>query len=176
MRAKDQAGNVDPSPASRTWTIVEPQPEPGPQPEPEPQPQPGPGTGERVELAKGKPASASSSSYDVHKPSNAVDRNASTRWSSAYRDGEWWQVDLGATKRIDAVRINWADAYASSYRVQVSTDGRTWTTVATESISSNGWHETRFNPVDARYVRIVGLSRAMSQWGISFYEAEVYGW
>jgi hypothetical protein len=34
---------------------------------------------------------------------------------------------------------------------------------------------TSFPAVDARYVRITGVTRALAQYGISFWEARVYG-
>jgi cellulose 1,4-beta-cellobiosidase len=55
-------------------------------------------------------------------PANAVDGNGSTRWSSAFQDGQWIQVDLGATKQINRVVLNWEAAYARQFRVQASND------------------------------------------------------
>src|SRR5690606_4494266 len=53
--------------------------------------------GEEVgNLAKGAAATASSRENLLHPPGKAVDGDLSSRWSSAYRDGEWIQVDLGA--------------------------------------------------------------------------------
>ncbi len=42
----------------------------------------------------------------------AVDGNTGTRWSSAFSDPQWIQVDLGATATIDQVVLNWEPAYA----------------------------------------------------------------
>jgi hypothetical protein len=63
------------------------------------------------------------------------DGDSTTRWSSAYSDGQWWQVDLGSAKTIDSVELNWETAYASQYRIATSTDGTSFTTVANETIA-----------------------------------------
>ncbi|GHF49879.1 hypothetical protein FHX82_003815 [Amycolatopsis bartoniae] len=82
-----------------------------------------------TDLAQGKTAT-SSSVGDGNPPGNAVDGNPSTRWSSEYQDGQWLQVDLGATAEFDRVVLTWETAYAQTYRIQVSQDGQTWTDVA----------------------------------------------
>src|SRR5581483_4086170 len=47
--------------------------------------------------AQGRPATASSSENTTLGPANAVDGNTGTRWSSAFSDPQWIQVDLGST-------------------------------------------------------------------------------
>src|SRR3984957_507739 len=51
-------------------------------------------------LSQGQPATASSTENASFPASNAVDGNTSTRWSSAFSDPQWLQVDLGATASI----------------------------------------------------------------------------
>ena len=60
---------------------------------------------------------------------NAVDGNTGTRWSSAFSDPQWLQVDLGATHTVSRVVLNWEAAYARAFQIQTSTDGNTWTNV-----------------------------------------------
>ena len=48
-------------------------------------------------LSQGKPATASSSENAGMAAADAVDGNTGTRWSSAFSDPQWIQVDLGAT-------------------------------------------------------------------------------
>src|SRR5207248_11224916 len=48
-----------------------------------------------VNLALNKTATSSSNESATYLPKNAVDGNNSTRWSSAFKDNQWWQVDLG---------------------------------------------------------------------------------
>jgi hypothetical protein len=84
-------------------------------------------------LAAGRPASASSA--DPRFPAaSATDGDASTRWAVAgdqrSRPG-WLTVDLGTVRSVDRVVLNWEAAYPSHYRVEVSTDARTWQTAAT---------------------------------------------
>jgi hypothetical protein len=80
-------------------------------------------------LALGKTATASSTDNSAGQPSNAVDGRLDTRWSSAYQDNQWIQVDLGAVTTFDRVILVWETAYASEFDIQVSNDGQTWTTV-----------------------------------------------
>ena len=53
-----------------------------------------------------------------------------TRWSSAFSDPQWLQVDLGASQTICEVTLNWEAAYAKSFQIQTSPGRhRTWTTI-----------------------------------------------
>ncbi|GGK96073.1 discoidin domain-containing protein [Mangrovihabitans endophyticus] len=76
-----------------------------------------------TDLALHRPATASSQDNDANSPDKAVDGDPGTRWSSAYRDGEWIQVDLGAGATFDTVTIVWETAFASELRILVSDDG-----------------------------------------------------
>ena len=153
---------------------VTPPPAPAPTPPPvEPGP-PALETGLLADLAKGRPASASSVEIPELSAGRAVDATAATRFGSAWSDGQWWQVDLGAPTSVSKVAIEWEDAYASSYRILTSIDGQTWTQQASVSLSSAVTKVTTFEPTTARYVRILGVNRA-TQYGISFWEVHVYG-
>ena len=157
VRATDPAGNVDPTPAARTWTIDAPTPPAG------------------GDLALNQPATASSTDDAANRPARAAnDGNSATRWSSNYTDAQWWQVDLGAAKTIDRVEVNWEAAYASAYRIQTSTDGTNFTTAASVTRTSAGLATTTFAARSARYVRLVGDTRATG-WGISFWDFRVFG-
>jgi hypothetical protein len=129
----------------------------------------------QVELAKGQPASSLSNEDDtLYAPGRGNDGNSSTRWSSDWLDGQWWQVDLGSTKQVNQVTINWETAYAPQYKIQTSTDGTNFTTQATVNITASGTQTTTFPTVGARYVRVLGVNRA-TIYGISFWEAQVFG-
>ena len=54
-------------------------------------------------LSQGKPATASSTENAGTPASAAVDGNTGTRWSSAFSDPQWLQVDLGARATISQV-------------------------------------------------------------------------
>ncbi|MFJ5035950.1 discoidin domain-containing protein [Streptomyces sp. NPDC088560] len=79
-----------------------------------------------------QPATASSEE-NGHPAAQATDGNPGTRWSSAYEDHQWIQVDLGAARRFDRVAVLWEQAYPKTYTVQVSDDGSAWTDVTTVS-------------------------------------------
>ena len=80
-----------------------------------------------TDLAQGMTATASSD--DGNLAANAVDGNPRTRWSSGYQDNQWIEVDFGAATTFDQVAIDWEQAYARDYIIQVSSDGATWTDV-----------------------------------------------
>ena len=127
-----------------------------------------------VNLALNQPATSSSNENATYVPKNAVDGNTSTRWSSAFKDSQWWQVDLGGAQQVNKVTVNWEAAYASQYKIQTSLDGTTFTTQATVTGTGAGVKTTAFTAVSARYVRILGVTRA-TPYGISFWEAQVFG-
>ncbi|WP_239094940.1 discoidin domain-containing protein, partial [Planotetraspora silvatica] len=57
-------------------------------------------------LSQGRPVTASSVENPGAPASAAVDGDLGTRWSSAFADPQWIQVDLGATATIDQVVLN----------------------------------------------------------------------
>jgi hypothetical protein len=126
-----------------------------------------------TDLALGKVASASSAENAGVAAGKAVDGDGATRWSSLYSDAQWWQVDLGSVQQVSSVVVNWEAAFASSYKVQVSTDGVAFTDVASVSLASAGPKTSSFAAVSARYVRMQGVARA-TQWGYSFWDFQVF--
>src|SRR5688572_23343015 len=55
-------------------------------------------------------ATASSTEHSSHGPGNAVDGNSSTRWSSAFSDPQWLQLDFGSVQPIARVTLHWEAA------------------------------------------------------------------
>jgi fibronectin type 3 domain-containing protein len=124
-------------------------------------------------LSQGRPATASSVQNAGYPASNAVDGSLTTRWSSAFSDPQWLEVDLGATHTISQVTIDWEAAYATAFQLQTSNDGTTWTTIYSTTTSTGG---TQTIPVSGsgRYVRMYGTARATG-YGYSIWEFQVYG-
>jgi hypothetical protein len=109
-----------------------------------------------------------------HVGANAVDNNSTTRWGSAYADPQWISVDLGATYNFSRVRLNWEAAYAKAYQIQTSPDGTTWTTVSSKTTGDGGVDDVTLTGT-GRCVRVNGTERALTQYGYSLWEMEVYG-
>lgn len=124
-------------------------------------------------LALNKPTTSSSNESASLASGLAVDGNAATRWSSAYSDPQWIQVDLGSFMLMNRFVLKWEAAYAKDYRVEVSNDGVNWTIVKSvvgNTSQTNDWQIG----CGGRYVRIFGTARATT-YGYSLYELEVYG-
>ena len=102
----------------------------------------------------------------------AADGDMKTRWSSRHRDGEWICFDFGKERTVSKVEIDWENARAEHYVVEVSDDGATWRRVA-EKPKPEGKHEMLSWPaVKARRLRIVGLKRN-TPYGISIFELAI---
>jgi len=132
-----------------------------------------PAGAEEIPLSRGKPVTASSVEGRAFPAEAAVDGDTKTRWSSAFADPQWIQVDLGAVTAIDRVVLNWERAAARAYQIQVSPDGKAWTTVY-ESVSGAGGIETRTVNATGRYVRMLGTARTTG-YGYSLFEFQVFG-
>jgi hypothetical protein len=109
-----------------------------------------------------------------HVAANAVDGNPATRWGSAYADPQWISVDLGTTRTINRVKLTWEAAYARAYQIQTSPDGAAWTTVSGTTTGDGGVDDVSLTGT-GRYVRVYGTQRALTQYGYSLWEFEVYG-
>jgi hypothetical protein len=133
-----------------------------------------------TDLARASTATASSVDNDGNPATNAIDGNPGTRWSSAYNDNEWIQLDFGAAATFDQVVLVWEQAYAKTFTVQISADGQTWTDVKSLDnsptplkISVNGvkvfcrggnwgWDELLRRMGDDRMNAVVGMHRDMN--------------
>ena len=124
-------------------------------------------------LSQGRPATASSSESAAFPASNAVDGNRGTRWSSAFSDPQWLQVDLGASATLSSVVLDWESAYARTFTIRSSANGSSWTTLNTTTNGTGGRQTITVNGT-GRYVRVETTVRA-TQWGVSLNEFEVYG-
>ena len=129
-----------------------------------------------VNLALNKTATSSSNDSNEHLPRYAVDGNTNTtRWASNRNNNEWLMVDLGAEYDISRVVLNWEAAYGRTYRIEYATAAapNTWLTATTNNNGVGGIEELTFTSVNARYVRMYGLTRATT-YGFSLFEFEIY--
>ncbi|MCO6011312.1 discoidin domain-containing protein [Actinoallomurus purpureus] len=124
-------------------------------------------------MAQGKTATASSTESVAFPAQDAVDGNLGTRWSSAFSDPQWLQVDLGGTHSLCKVTLNWETAYATAYQIQVSNDANTWTTVYSTTAGTGGTQTLNIT-ASTRYVRMYGTARS-TQYGYSLWEFQVFG-
>ncbi|WP_189225782.1 discoidin domain-containing protein [Saccharothrix coeruleofusca] len=122
-------------------------------------------------VALNRPATASSTENGATPASAAVDGDTGTRWSSAFSDPQWLQVDLGSAQRVCRVSLNWEAAYGSAFQIQLSDNGSTWTTAYSTTTGTGG---AQALPVtgSARYVRVHGTTRATG-YGYSLWELGV---
>ncbi|MBQ8885777.1 MAG: discoidin domain-containing protein [Clostridia bacterium] len=133
-----------------------------------------------VDLAAGRRAAASGS-QSGRDPEKATDGNDSTRWAGDNRDDGWIYVDLDNAEKIGKVCLHWEASYATEYLVQVSNDANTWTTVAEVKNSSSlqsKWERQTIvfgDIVEAQFVKIQCVSKALPDYSMSIYDFEVYG-
>ncbi|MCK9554626.1 discoidin domain-containing protein [bacterium] len=113
-------------------------------------------------------AFASSQENDF-RASCAIDGDLATRWSSRFNDGEWLEIDLGGIKTIGKITIYWEDAYPSDYKILFSADGQGWKDIVSKNDSAGGKEIIRFEPAEARFIKIMCLKRA-TKWGSSLFE------
>ena len=137
------------------------------------------GTQTDTNLAVFQPALASSVT-GANVAANAFDNNPNTRWESvqgATADPSWLRVDLGAPAAIHQIVVNWENAAAADYQIQVSNDGVDWSAPPIINVTGNtsGGIKT-FSGLNAagRYVRVLGTKRT-TIYGYSIWEFQVFG-
>jgi beta-glucosidase-like glycosyl hydrolase len=126
-----------------------------------------------TDLALDQPTTASSTQSTDFPAADATDGNTGTRWSSAFSDPQWLEVDLGSTQQICGVDLDWETAYATAFEIQVSSDNTNWTTIYSTT-SGTGGNQALTVSGTGRYVRMYGTVRA-TQFGYSLWEFDVYG-
>jgi alpha-N-acetylglucosaminidase len=131
-------------------------------------------------IAVGKPVTVSGGTVYNHLPERAVDGNSwdtDSAWNSIV--GNWLCIDLEKEERIDRVQVFnvWGENRYYQYTVEVSPDNKTWTMVAdmskSKNISTSFGFMHRFEPIDARYVRVTVLYNSVNP-GIHLVEVRVF--
>ncbi len=131
------------------------------------------GTAPVKNIALAKTSSASSYQSAGYESNKAFDGNSATRWGSIASDSQWIYVDLGQSRNVNRVILNWEAAYGKGYKIQLSNDAVTWTDVYTTTTGDGGTDDISFTATNARYVRMLGISRGTA-FGYSLYDFEVY--
>ncbi len=131
-----------------------------------------------VNLALAKTATASTEENPTLSANKATDGNSTTtRWASSFANAtEWIYVDLGNNYNINRVVLKWEAAYATQYKVQISTDN-VFTeneTVNTQTAADGGTDDLTVSGT-GRYIRILCTAKALAPYGYSLYEIEAYG-
>lgn len=108
-------------------------------------------------------------------PEAMLDKNLNTRWSA---ENEQWAVfDLGDIKTISALGLSiyLGDERSQIFEVQVSEDGKNYTTVfdGSSSVMTTNMEYAKFAPVKARYVKFVGYGHTTGTWN-SITEIEIF--
>ncbi|MBV7532102.1 cellulase family glycosylhydrolase [Chitinophaga sp. sic0106] len=116
------------------------------------------------------------SSDDGNVAANVLDNNLNTRWSAS-GDGQYLQFCLNDTASVSGVKIAFynGNTRTSSFDVQVSLNGSTWTNAATNRTSSGtstALETFSFTALTAKYVRIVGHGNNVNAWN-SYTEVQI---
>lgn len=109
-------------------------------------------------------ASSSETSNEDNRPSNAIDGNPDTIWHTDWNDNtppHWLNLDLKETRTITGLhyvpRQSGSNGRPTAYEVQISQDGKEYTTVKTGSMANTAAAKDIVldAPVSARHVRFV---------------------
>ncbi|MCD9577472.1 family 16 glycosylhydrolase [Flavobacterium soyae] len=131
-----------------------------------------------VNLALSKTATASTEENATLSASKATDGDGTvSRWASSFANAtEWIYVDLGSNYNLNRVVLKWEAAFATQYKVQLSTDN-VFTeneTINTQTASDGGTDDLTVSGT-GRYLRILCTTKALAPYGYSLYEIEAYG-
>ncbi|AFH50172.1 Peptidase S8/S53 subtilisin kexin sedolisin [Ignavibacterium album JCM 16511] len=127
--------------------------------------------------------SASSVPEPDHLPEKTFDGigynggDPSSRWAGNNLP-QWIGYDLGDIVMLSKSRVqfyNWENGRIYNYSIQVSVDSINWNNVKSNINSQLAeWTEETFEPIQARYVRILVHSNNQNNWA-SLWETEFYG-
>jgi hypothetical protein len=113
-------------------------------------------------------ASSNTNSSAADAPANAIDGNLTTRFSSDADQaaGMYWQLNMGSAQTFNQIEMNAPNSagdYAVGYNVEVSSNGTTFTTVAsgTNSVTPE---VSDFTAQTDQYIRIVLTAASTTNW------------
>jgi hypothetical protein len=145
----------------------------------------GGGTSGPANVALNKAATADSSCNASEGPAKAVNGTVTggttDKWCSLGA-AKFWQVDLGSNFTVQSITVRHAGAGGESatwntrdFTLQISTNGTSWTTVATVTGNTASVTNHTLTPATARYVRMnITAPTSTTDNAARIYEVEVY--
>lgn len=119
----------------------------------------------------------SNSEENVNPVININDGSEYTRWCA--KDGSennWVKIDLGDNYKINSSEINWEKLNAYKYKIEVSSDDKTWNTVVDKTANSTQLKITRDNfKAEGRFIKVTVTGGVSSRIWASIYELKVFG-
>jgi len=122
-------------------------------------------------LPRGTWTPTASVSNSGQPPTNALDGDSKTRWSTgqAQANGQWFQVDLGSAQTFYQIEMDSAISagdYAHGYQVQVSNDATNWGAPIAIGSGSSQTVSVIFAKQTARYIRVVQTGSSGQWWSL----------
>ena len=125
-------------------------------------------------LLKYHPASKATDGDKADAEAEITSTDPNSYWISSNNNSDYLMVDLGEERQVSRVVLTWEGQYtAGGFDIQVSTDGSEWQTVKQVRGNTSSVTEVILDtPAAARYVKMQGVSRNASYYGVR--EMEVY--
>jgi hypothetical protein len=145
---------------------------------PQPSPTPTATPESLINLALNRTVSVSSTFDSAHSGSKAVDGSMQTSWQTKRKSKlatEWLQVDLGSLYTISEIHLLWDIYYPTRYDLQISADQLTWITVYSTTAGSGGNESVTFDPLVARYIKMISYAWSDGNLRCGLFEFEVMG-
>ena len=107
-------------------------------------------------LGKVVPTVRASTFVPEHEPERALDHKPQTSWrSGSLAQQQWLLLDFLKKYEYGGLVIDWdPEDYATSYQVQVSDDGESWTPAYTCTMGNGGRDYVYMPDAESRYVRL----------------------
>jgi glucosylceramidase len=122
--------------------------------------------------ATGQPSGPTNPCCSGDVVANAVDDDASTRYSSGtgQEPGQYLQVDLGRQTRVERLVLDTGPStgdYPRGYQVQVSSDGQNWSGPVVTGTGHGQLTEIQISRRSVRYLRVVLTESTGSWWSVA---------
>ncbi|WP_175402866.1 discoidin domain-containing protein [Mangrovivirga cuniculi] len=128
-----------------------------------------------INLALNKPSYGSSWENPVFQASKANDGNFNSRWSSHFKDNQWYYIELNEVYKILGINIDWNYSAASSYELQYRDKTGKWNVFYQNMNANGGTEQLKFEGnIQTDAIRLWGFERN-TEYGFSIHEFQVYG-
>lgn len=130
-----------------------------------------------TEVPLPEPKLRASSSDPGHAAALAMDGDGASAWQSNARRPQSLVIDFGRPREFGGLVLNWVkDAQATRYQVQLSDDGRRWTTVRRVTDGQAQRQPLLLSESEARYLRLQLEHGAGPRYALSEIEVKDLAW